>query len=117
MLQNKLRQLGEAFAELTDYCYHYFRPVKTTPCIIWAESGEADSFHADNHKTEQNITGTVDVFTKTEFDGLLDSVQTALDGLGAAWYLSSVQFEDDTQLIHYEWTWEIATEVEDDGEG
>lgn len=112
-LQLKLRQMGEAFATVTKNAYHYFRPVTSFPALIWAESGEADSFHADNRKACQTIQGTVDLFTKTEFDPLLDDVQTALEGLGVAWYLSSVQYEDETNAIHYEWTWEVASRGED----
>lgn len=109
-LQNKLRQMGEAFAAVTENACHYFRPVTAFPALIWAEDGEADSFNADNHKACQNITGTVDLFTKTEFDPLLDDVQAALEGLGVAWRLESVQYEDETNAIHYEWTWEVATD-------
>ena len=112
-LQLKLRQMGEAFAGVTTNAYHYFRPVTAFPALIWAESGEADSFHSDNRKSCQTIQGTVDLFTKTEFDPLLDDVQTALEGLGVAWYLSSVQYEDETNAIHYEWTWEVANRGED----
>ena len=111
-LQNKLRQMGEAFAAVTENACHYFRPVTAFPALIWAEDGEADSFNADNHKACQNITGTVDLFTKTEFDPLLDDVQAALEGLGVAWRLESVQYEDETNAIHYEWTWEVATDGE-----
>lgn len=109
-LQNKLRQIGEAFAAVTENACHYFRPVTAFPALIWAEDGEADSFNADNHKACQNITGTVDLFTKTEFDPLLDDVQAALEGLGVAWRLESVQYEDETNAIHYEWAWEVATD-------
>jgi hypothetical protein len=116
-LQNKLRQIGEAFAAVTENACHYFRPVTAFPALIWAEDGEADSFNADNHKACQNITGTVDLFTKTEFDPLLDDVQAALEGLGVAWRLESVQYEDETNAIHYEWTWEVATDGENASQG
>lgn len=116
-LQNKLRQMGEAFAAVTPNSCHYFRPVTAFPALIWAEDGEADSFNADNHKACQNITGTVDLFTKTEFDPLLDDVQAALEGLGVAWRLESVQYEDETNAIHYEWTWEVATDGENASQG
>lgn len=75
------------------------------PCIIWAEDGEEESFNSDNHKTEQNITGTVHAFSKREFDPLFDEVQEALEELGATWALQSVQYEEETNLIHYEWRW------------
>ena len=106
-LQSKLRQLGEAFAAVTPTCYHYWRPVKKVPCIIWAESGEDNSFSADNRKQEQTIIGSVDLYTKTEFDPLLDDVQTALEALGIPWILSSVQYEDETKMIHYTWDWSV----------
>ena len=31
----------------------------------------------------------------------------ALDAAGIAWYLNSIQYEEDTGLIHYEWVWEV----------
>lgn len=107
MLQDKLMQIGLAFAAVTDRCYHYYRTTKTPPFIVWAESGEDTSFNADNHKTEQRIVGTVDLFTKTEYDPLADDVQATLNDLGLTWYLSSVQYEEETNLIHYEWTWGV----------
>lgn len=106
-LQAKLRQIGVALAGVTQKTYHYWRPVKDVPCLIWAESGEEDSFHSNNRKSEQRIIGTVHMFTKTEFDTLLDDVQEALEGLGLTWSLESVQFEDETNLIHYEWSWGV----------
>lgn len=107
-LQAKLQQIGTALATVTTTCYHYWRPVKTVPCLIWAEDGEDSASYSNNHKTEQTISGTADFFTKTEFDPLIDTVQATLDSLGLAWALESVQFEDDTSLIHYEWTWRVA---------
>ena len=38
---------------------------------------------------------------------LLAQIPTALDQIGAAWYLNSVQYEEETGLIHYEWVWEV----------
>lgn len=115
-LQNKLAQLGTAFGVLTERAYHYWRTSVEPPYLIWAESGEEDSFHSDDQKAEQAISGTVDVFTRTEFDPLLDDVQDTLEALGVAWSLSSVQFEEETNLIHYEWSWTvISAEEESDG--
>lgn len=111
-LQTKLKQIGTELAKLTPNCVHYYRHPSALPFLIWQESGEGTSFHSGNHKTEQVITGTVDVFTKTEFDPLLDDVQNALEALGVAWTLNSVQYEDDTNLIHYEWYFEVANDGE-----
>lgn len=113
-LQAKLQQIGTAFATVTTNCWHYWRPVKTTPCLIWAETGEDDSFHSDNRKSEQRIVGTVDLFTKTEFDPLADSVQDTLESLGMTWSLNSVQYEEETNLIHMEWVWGVINDGEVD---
>lgn len=107
MLQNKLRQIGTALSAITKNCYHYWRETKDLPCIIWSEVGEDDSFHSDNRKSEQRIIGTIDLFTKTEFDPLADSVQETLNDLELTWSLSSVQYESDINLIHYEWEWGV----------
>lgn len=111
MLQAKLRQIGAALATITPNCTHYFR-TENFPAIVWAESGEEDSFNSDNKKSEQRIIGTVDLFTKTEFDTLIDDVQEALTDLGLTWYLESVQYEDETKVIHYEWSWGVTFDGE-----
>lgn len=88
--------------------YHYWRPKLNAPYCIWAEDGEGESLHTGNHKTEQVITGTVDYFTKTDFDETVDLIQNALNSLeNCGWELSSVQYEDETNLIHFEWSFEI----------
>lgn len=111
-LQSKLHQIGVSLAGITTNCFHYWRPVTTVPCLMWAESGEENSFDADNHKQEQNITGTCDFYTKTEFDPLIDEIQEALDDMGLTWSLNSVQYEDETKMIHYEWNWGVCVRGE-----
>ena len=84
--------------------YHYLRPVNVQKdYIVWAEDSEDESFEANNAKQEQQIHCTVDYFTQTEFDPAVDSIQEALNGDGIGFRLNSVQYEDDTKLIHYEW--------------
>lgn len=101
-----LKQLQEALAALTDRCYPYFAgPNTTPPYITWLEDGDND-LSAGNVHAERCITGTVDLYTKTDKDPLFSTVPEALEGIGAAWYLNSVQYEEDTGLIHYEWVWE-----------
>lgn len=104
-LQTKLAEIKETLTGACESCYHYWRAKADPPYLIWAEDGEATSFHGDNHKQEQQIHGTADYFTKTEFDQTIDGIQDALNGVMAGWRLNSVQYEDDTGLIHYEWEW------------
>lgn len=110
-LQNKLQQIGaELSAAIGANVHHYFRPTGEVPSVVWQEHGEDNSFHSGNHKTEQAIRGTVDYFTQAEFDATADTIQRTLDTIGAAWTLESVQYETDTKLIHYEWSWVVRTD-------
>lgn len=102
-----LKKLQQALAALTDSCYHYIaQPNATPPYITWMEDGDNDLM-AGNIHAERCITGSVHLFTKTENDPLYTSVPAALEGIGASWYLNSVQYEDDTGLIHFEWYFEV----------
>lgn len=95
--------------------FHYFADKQKGNYIVWAEDGEGNSLHADNHKAEQTLTGTIDYFTKTEYDQVIQQIQDALDTKeGISWYLNSVQHEKDTGYIHYEWVWEVDGVGEDD---
>lgn len=83
------------------------------PFCVWAEDGEAfESFNGDNRKGEQAVSGYVDYYTKTEYDSTLDTIQDVLLSISGdipfAWRLDSVQYEDDTNLIHYQWVWGVA---------
>lgn len=109
-LINNLRSLKNALLTVRNAAgnpvpvYHYIRPVDVSKNFItWAEDSEDDSHESDNVKQEQQIHCTVDYFTQTEFDVVVDSIQDALNGNGIGFRLNSVQYEDDTKLIHYEW--------------
>lgn len=110
-LQSKLKRIGEALTEaLGASVYHYWRPQMQPPFCVWAEDAEDGSLDVDNRKAGQTIVGYVDYYTKTEYDPALDTIQEALDGIEGAfgWTLDSVQYEDDTGLIHYQWHWSVA---------
>lgn len=107
-LQEKLRWFGAKVAGVCSHAYHYTKAKNATvPYAVWAEDSEGESFHADSHKAEQVISGSLNYFTKTEFDSTCDALQDMLDNVCCEWYLSSVQYEPDTGLIHYEWRWDI----------
>lgn len=107
-MQDKLRQIGEHLAGISENCYHYWRAEKKFPCIIWQENAEVAELRANNGKALQRISGTIDYFTGKEFDPVADEIQKLLDGMEAVtWSLNSVQYEDQTNLIHYEWLFEV----------
>lgn len=99
--QNRLKEFGAGLAKVVR-AYHYWRPVQNVPYAIWQEDGEENSFDGNNVKQEQQIHLTVDYFTKTEFDTNVDAIQDYLNST-CGWRLMSVDYEDETNLIHYEW--------------
>lgn len=110
-LQSKIKQIGTALSNaLGSNVHHYFRPDGECPSCVWQEAGEDLSFYASNIKQEQTIRGTVDYYTQTEFDANADIIQTALQSIGAAWVLESVQYEAETKMIHYEWSWSVRSD-------
>lgn len=87
--------------------YHYEKPASVkAPYVVWMEDS-TDSFGADNRMAEYRVHGTIDVYSKIEFDSLFDNVMSALNGICAV-QLNSVQYEDDTKLIHYEYEFWVA---------
>ena len=72
---------------------------------VYAEDG-ANDLNADNLHAEKAVQGTVDYFTRDDSGAPQATIEAALEGV-CAWYLNSVQFEEDTGYIHYEWVFEI----------
>lgn len=107
-LSVKLQRVKVALTSISKNVYHYRRPANIENAIIWQEDAEDGIFHAGNHLAEQRVHGTIDYFTKKEFDETVDDIQTILDKCFLGWSLNSVQYEDETNLIHYEWEFWIS---------
>jgi hypothetical protein len=86
-------------------------PGEEAPYIVWAEDGQSDSLHGDEIMTDQVIEGTIDLFSKIEYDPLFAGIQTALNEAGIPFRLNYSGYETDTKLFHNEWVWNIETEV------
>lgn len=111
-LQSKLKTVRDILlsTSIDSKDVHHFERPKDKPAhwIVWQENGEMSSFNGENRKQEQQATGTIDCFTQIEYDPLLDEIQNALDGAdNISWALETVQYEDDTMLIHYEWSFRV----------
>lgn len=103
----KLTDLRDLLLTVGPPVFHFFATGQTGNYIVWAEDGEAGAVHTDNQKAEQVIQGTIDYFTKTEFDPAVDQIQEKLNSVDIAWRLNSIQHEQDTGYIHYEWVFEV----------
>lgn len=102
-----LQNLRDALLTIGVPVFHYSAKGQTGNYVVWAEDGEGGSGHADNRKTTQVISGTIDYFSKTEFDSTVEAIQEKLNSIDIAWRLSSIQKEENTGYIHYEWVWEM----------
>lgn len=99
--------IKKALLSTSENVGHYEAMKKEPPYIVWAEDGAGDTVFANNRLQNQAISGTVDLFTRNrDGDPLIDAISAALDGV-CAWRLNSVQYEDDTGLLHVEWAWEV----------
>ncbi len=103
----KLTDLRDALLQVTLSTFHYEASHKPDKYIVWAEDGEADCLNADDQKTDQVLQGTIDYFTKTEYDSNFELIQEKLNSIDISWRLNSIQHEEETGYIHYEWVWEI----------
>ncbi len=102
-----LTGLKNILLELTPYSFHYKANAKPDRYIVWAEDSEGSSVYIDNRKQLQSIQGTIDYFTRTDNDPMVAALQNKLSVNEIPWKLSSVQYEEETGYIHYEWVWEV----------
>lgn len=104
---SKIKIIPDILLTVSEHVYHYEAKGKTDKYIVWAEDSEGSSLEADNKKAEYSVQGTIDYYTKSDMDETVDKIQAALTAACILFYLNSVQYEDDTELIHYEWVWEV----------
>ena len=108
----KIKKIRDALAPLDVIApvNHYRKPTdsKAGRYIVWAEDG-GQNFGANNRNGEREITGTIDLYTLHEYDVLVDMIEDALNGGNhIIWNLNAVDYDDETNLIHYEWIFSVA---------
>lgn len=104
---SSLEQIKKVLLTVTDKVFHYEALGQEDKYIVWAEDSEGASVEADNQKINQSIQGTIDYYTKDDGDTNVEVIQTALQNACISFYLNSVQYEDETRFIHYEWVFEV----------
>lgn len=98
-------------AVLPDATFHYHADSKLDQYAVWAEDGQADASYADNHMDEMVLEGTIDYYTRIEDDPLVKEFQKAMNKADMSWGLNSIQYEEKTGYIHYEWVWQVGDTV------
>lgn len=102
-----LEKVMNALLTVTPNVYHYEAFAAADRYIVWAEDTEVASLEADDYKAGQTVEGTIDYFTKDEDDENIEMIPVALNAFRIGWTLNSVQYEEETELIHYEWTFRV----------
>lgn len=78
---------------------------------VYGEDG-ASQFQASDRYAEHIMTGSVDWFTRSDDEVGKGKIETLFKTLQEtycfAWYLNTVQYENDTHFLHYEWIVEVA---------
>jgi len=87
--------------------YHYYADGATGNYIVWAEDSQGDSLHSDNVMKALAVQGTIDYYTKTEYDTIAQEIEMAMNNSKISWKLNSIQFEEENGYIHSEWIWEV----------
>lgn len=105
-LNAKLRYFAEILSNATTRAWHYVKPERERfPYAIWTEFSEEGSLPANNRKKIQPISITLDYFTQQEFDQEIDRIQDALNDADQIQFeLTDIQYEEETNVIHYSWT-------------
>lgn len=107
-----LSDVKNALLTVSQRVYRYTAiATPTFPYIVWAEDSQSDSLHGDGIMVNQVVEGTIDLFSKTPDDPLIQQIQAALNADGIGFRMNSVQFEPTTKVIHTEWVFDIETDV------
>lgn len=103
----KIKQIEELMLTVTDSVFHYEAMDNPDRYIVYAEDSEGSSVEGDDRKINQSMQGTIDYFTKKDWDENVTKIQEVLKNACVSFYLNSVQFEEETGYQHYEWVWEV----------
>ena len=78
-----------------------------TDYLVVQLDGQGASLESDNMTGEQAVEGSVDLFCYGKNRANYDAVWGVLRTSGCSVRLNSVQYENETRLIHYEWVFQL----------
>lgn len=106
-LNSKLKKFAELLRYTsTNEIYHYDATGgKGDRYIVWQEE-ESDSLFLDNQHDEIVIKGSLDIYTKIEFDDLVDEIIDLFNANGISFNIINIEYETNSSYIHYSFDWE-----------
>ena len=107
-----LQQVRDLLLTITPNCYHYNAWAQPNQYLVWAEDNQSNAIYADDKMQIQATEGTLDLFTKDEYDPLFQKCQVTMNNCeDMTWRLNSTQREADTGYLHHEWVWEVENSI------
>lgn len=104
-------QIKEVLLALGKPVYHFRAPQNTAAgYIVYGEDSQDAPLYADGKLCAQVLQGTIDYYTRDGEDVMADVIQKALNDAGISFWLNSVQYEYETNLVHFEWVWEVGND-------
>ena len=67
----------------------------------------SNDLRGGNKHVEKLLTVYIDYFTRDDSGKPKKDIETVLDSVGCPWGLESIQYEEQTGYIHYEWSCEV----------
>lgn len=95
-LINALNATGYQFA------HHAWSKAPNGDYGTYSESSGND-FTADQKHVERGTEGYISYFTRDDSGTPRSTIEAVLNELNIPWYLNTIQYENDTGYIHYEW--------------
>ncbi|MEG1106503.1 MAG: hypothetical protein RSD63_08695 [Eubacterium sp.] len=103
----QLTKVKEALLTVTNNVYHQCANGASGNYIVWQEDSAGETMFGNGNMEERAIEGTIDFFTKNEFDKKIEAIEKALTQGSVFFKLNAIQFEEDTGYTHYEWIFEV----------
>lgn len=90
-----------------EFVHHSWSGKQPPTYGVYAED-EVQALWADGKKAEEALHGTVDLYTRDDTAQPRVNVEAALDLMPIYYELASIQYEEETGYIHYEWAWVVS---------
>ena len=105
MLEDLLDALRETDIPFEAYAWEV--APKSDYGVVSMDSG-GDHQRSDNRVIQHTVEGTVDLYAHGKSTKSMLAVEHKLNELTwLSWALNSVQYETETRLVHYEWTYSM----------
>ncbi len=95
-----------ALLSVSDRVYAYTSAGNQAPPYILYGVDGTNNLMGSGKRAELCDVGYVELYTKEEKDPLIRKIPEAFEAFGVSFFLNSVQYEEETGLLHYEWLWE-----------